>query len=136
MIISGQLLPSLISDTHATVGVEQLSASVVTTNGSGAGTEPLVTEIGEGFVAVGKTLSLNVYVYVQGYVVPLQLVNVYVNVLVPPHAGSGEITGAETVSVLPQLSKTVGAVGVVIAERHATVEEPFAGIVTVGALTV
>lgn len=47
------------------------------------------------------------------------------------------MTGAETVKVLPQLSNTVGGVGAVeVAEGHATVEPPLAGIVTVGALTV
>lgn len=61
---------------------------------------------------------------------------VYVYVWVPEHVGAAEITGAETVKVLPQLSNTVGAVGAVTAEGHATVEDPFAGIVTVGALIV
>lgn len=58
-------------------------------------------------------------------------------VLVPEHVGIAETTGAETVNVLPQLSKTVGGVGAVdVADGQATVELPFAGIVTVGALTV
>ena len=43
---------------------------------------------------------------------------------------------ALTVNVLPQLSSTVGGVGAVASARQATVEEPAAGIVTVGALMV
>jgi hypothetical protein len=46
------------------------------------------------------------------------------------------MTGAETVKVLPQLSKTVGAVGATANAGQATVEAPAAGIVTVGALIV
>jgi hypothetical protein len=43
------------------------------------------------------------------------------------------MTGAPGVSVLPQLSVTVGTVGAVAADGHATVEDPPGGIVTVGA---
>ncbi len=57
-------------------------------------------------------------------------------VLVPAHAGSGEITGAETVSVLPQLSVTVGAVGATASAAHAMAEDPATGIVTTGAAIV
>ena len=46
------------------------------------------------------------------------------------------MTGEETVNVLPQLSKTVGTVGATTKEGQDTVEEPAAGIVTVGALIV
>lgn len=46
------------------------------------------------------------------------------------------MTGAETVNVLPQLSNTVGVVGAIAAVGQVTVDDPFAGIVTVGALTV
>ena len=46
------------------------------------------------------------------------------------------ITGVETVSVLPQLSVTVGGVGAAAAAGQATVEVVLAGIVTVGAATV
>ena len=53
-------------------------------------------------------------------------------VLVPAHGGSGEITGAEAVSVLPQLSNTIGGVGVTASAGQATVEEPAGGIVTTG----
>ena len=54
-------------------------------------------------------------------------------VLVPAQGGSGEITGAEAVSVLPQLSSTTGGVGATASAGHATVEAPGAGIVTTGA---
>jgi hypothetical protein len=63
-------------------------------------------------------------------------VYVYVYVCVPEQAGAGEITGAETVNVLPQLSNTVGGVGATAAVGQATVVPAFAGIVTVGALIV
>jgi hypothetical protein len=56
-----------------------------------------------------------------------------VYVLVPAHAGSGEMTGAEAVSVLPQLSSTTGGVGATASAGQATVEAPGAGIVTTGA---
>jgi hypothetical protein len=56
-----------------------------------------------------------------------------VYVLVPAHAGSGEITGAEAVSVLPQLSSTTGGVGGTASAGQATVEEPAGGIDTTGA---
>jgi hypothetical protein len=56
-----------------------------------------------------------------------------VYVLVPTHAGSGEITGAEAVNVLPQLSSTTGGVGATASAGHATVEEPAGGMVTTGA---
>ena len=57
-------------------------------------------------------------------------------VFVPAHVGSVPGTPALTVNGLPQLSFTVGGVGAVAADIHATVEEPPAGIVTVGALIV
>jgi hypothetical protein len=56
-----------------------------------------------------------------------------VYVLVPAHGGSGDITGAEAVSVLPQLSSTTGGVGGTASAGQATVEEPAGGIVTTGA---
>ena len=56
--------------------------------------------------------------------------------MVPAHTGSGLTTGAPGVSVLPQLSVTVGTVGAVAADGQATVEEPLAGMVTTGALMV
>ena len=55
---------------------------------------------------------------------------------IPSILSAAEITGAETVSVLPQLSSTVGAVGATAKAGHVTVEAPSAGIVTVGALIV
>ena len=45
-------------------------------------------------------------------------------------------TGAETVSVLPQLSVIVGGVGAPAPLGQATVDVVLAGIVTVGAATV
>ena len=45
-------------------------------------------------------------------------------------------TGADTVSVLPQLSVTVGGVGVVAAAGQATVDVVLAGITTAGGATV
>ena len=55
---------------------------------------------------------------------------------VPAHAGGVLTTGADGVIVLPQLSVTVGGVGATASAGQATVEEPGAGIVTVGALIV
>ena len=43
------------------------------------------------------------------------------------------MTGAEAVSVLPQLSSTTGGVGATASAGHATVDEPAGGIVTTGA---
>ena len=57
----------------------------------------------------------------------------YVYVFVPAQTGSGLTAGAEAVSVLPQLSVTVGGVGGTASAGHATVDEPGAGIVTTGA---
>ena len=54
-------------------------------------------------------------------------------VLVPAQGGSGEMIGAEAVSVLPQLSSTTGGVGGTASAGHATVEAPGAGMVTTGA---
>ena len=61
---------------------------------------------------------------------------VNVQVFVPEQAGSALGTPAETLSVLPQLSITVGGVGNVVLEGHATVDDPPAGILTVGGLIV
>jgi len=52
--------------------------------------------------------------------------------ILPEHAGLPVTTGAETGSVLPQLSVTVGGVGGVAAAGQATVEVVAAGIVTTG----
>ena len=46
------------------------------------------------------------------------------------------ITGVDTVSVLPQLSVTVGGGGVVAADGHATADVAAAGMVTTGSNTV
>ena len=59
-----------------------------------------------------------------------------VHVFVPAHAGSALGTPADGVSVLLQLSITVGGVGAVALDGHATVDEPGAGKVTVGGLMV
>jgi hypothetical protein len=50
----------------------------------------------------------------------------------PTQAGLPVTTGAETESVLPQLSVTVGGVGAVAAAGQATVEFVLAGMVTTG----
>jgi hypothetical protein len=50
----------------------------------------------------------------------------------PEQAGLPVTTGADTVSVLPQLSVTVGGVGATAADGQATVEVVAAGIVTTG----
>ena len=86
-----------------------------------------------GSVTVG---GLMVYVYTHGYVVPSHAVNVNVHVFVPLHGGSALGTPAETVNVRLQLSITVGGVGAVAADGHATVEDPPAGIETTGGLMV
>ena len=59
-----------------------------------------------------------------------------VQVFVPAHGGSALGTPADTVSVLLQLSISVGGVGAVAKAGHATVDDPPAGMVTVGALIV
>jgi hypothetical protein len=56
--------------------------------------------------------------------------------LVPPQIGFALGTPAEGVIVLPQLSVTVGGVGAIASDGHATVDEPPGGNVTVGALIV
>jgi len=63
---------------------------------------------------------------------------VYVNVQVfePAHGGSALGTPAEGVITLLQLSITAGGDGATASVGHATVEEPAAGKVTVGALIV
>ena len=62
---------------------------------------------------------------------------VNVQVFVPPlHGGSALGTPAEGVITLLQLSITAGGVGSTAFDEHATVDEPPAGSVTVGALIV
>ena len=56
--------------------------------------------------------------------------------MVPAHGGSALGTPADGVSVLPQLSVTAGGVGTVANAGHATVDDPPAGIVTMGGLIV
>jgi hypothetical protein len=86
-----------------------------------------------GIVTVG---GLIVYVYTQLTGGPLQPVYVNVHVFVPEHAGVALGTPAEGVIVFPQLSNTVGGVGATANTGHATVDEPPAGTVNVGALIV
>ena len=50
----------------------------------------------------------------------------------PEQVGFPLIAGADTVSVLPQLSVTVGGVGATASAGQATVEVVAAGIVTTG----
>ncbi len=59
-----------------------------------------------------------------------------VHVFVPAHGGSALGTPADGVITLLQLSITAGGVGAVAADGHATVDDPPAGNVTVGALIV
>ena len=54
----------------------------------------------------------------------------------PLHRGIALTTGALTLSVLPQLSSTVGGVGATASAGQATVELVGAGITTVGGSTV
>ena len=62
---------------------------------------------------------------------------VKVHVLVPPlHGGSALGTPADGVIGRLQLSVTVGGVGAIASDAHATVEEPAGGSVTVGGLMV
>jgi hypothetical protein len=56
--------------------------------------------------------------------------------LVPPHVGSALGTPAETVSVLLQLSITVGGVGATASAGQSTVDDPPDGITTTGGLIV
>ena len=58
-MVSGQVNPSETSLTNCTVGVEQLSASSVTTLISATGTSSIqITLIAIGLLAVGATVSL------------------------------------------------------------------------------
>lgn len=86
-----------------------------------------------GRVTVG---ALMVYVYTQFMEEPSQLVYVNVQVFVPVHKGSELGTPAEGVMVLLQLSITVGGVGAVALDGHATVEAPGAGNENTGTETV
>jgi hypothetical protein len=61
---------------------------------------------------------------------------VNVHVIVPEQAGTVLDTPADGVILFPQLSVTVGGVGAVANAGHATVEDPLAGNVKVGALIV
>jgi hypothetical protein len=54
----------------------------------------------------------------------------------PAQVGLPVITGVETESALPQLSVTVGGVGVAAVAGQATVEVVLAGMVTTGDATV
>jgi hypothetical protein len=70
------------------------------------------------------------------YGVPSQAVYVNVHVFVPAQGGSALGTPADGVMTLLQLSITAGGVGATASVGHATVEDPAAGNVTVGALIV
>ncbi len=67
----------------------------------------------------------------------MQSVYVHVYVFVPEQTGSTPTTGPEMDSAVPHELLTTGGVGTVCAfEIHGTVDDPPAGIVTVGGLTV
>jgi hypothetical protein len=108
----------------------------VTTGGIGSvafDKQGTVEAPGAGRVTVG---ALMVYVYTQLCGIPAQSVYVNVHVFVPAQGGSAVGTPAEGVMDRPQLSVTTGGVGAVANAGHATVDDPFAGNVTVGALIV
>ena len=89
---------------------------------------------GAGSVNVG---GLIVYVYTHCPVVPVQSVYVKVYVFVPEHTGFGPTTGPVIVNGAPQELFTTGGVGTTCALLiQATVEDPPAGNVNVGGLTV
>lgn len=115
-------------------GVTILPQASVTGGGVGAvafATQATVDAPGGGNVNVdGNT----VYVYTQLYGVPLHAEYVNVHVFVPPlQGGSTDGTPADGVIGRLQLSTTVGGVGAVAFDAHATVEFPPVGSVTVGA---
>ena len=65
---------------------------------------------------------------------PAQSAYVHVYVFVPEHIGSGPTTGPVGVTIAPHEFVTVGGVGTTCALLiHATVEDPAAGNVNVGA---
>ena len=87
-----------------------------------------------GNVIVGGDI---VYVNTHGYCVPVQSVYVHVYVFVPEQTGSALTTGPVLERGVPHELFTFGGVGTVCAfEIQGTVDEPPAGIVTVGGLTV
>ena len=107
----------------------QLSVTVGGVGVTAALGQATVDVVAAGMVTTGGAI---VVVCVHVYVVPAQSVYVNVYTISPEQAGLPVITGADTVKVLPQLSVTVGGVGVVAAEGQATVEVVAAGIVTTG----
>src|SRR6188472_3942927 len=79
---SGQVFPSLTSSTKTTKGIEQLSASSVTSAVLSAGTSPAHwTLIGAGFDAVGLILSPIVLVCVTNIWFPQSSATLYVLVM-------------------------------------------------------
>ena len=112
----------------------QLSTTVGGVGSTASAAHATVDDPGGGRVNVAER---TVYVYTQLYGVPLQAVYVNVHVLVPPpHGGSALGTPADGAIGRLQLSITVGGVGATANATHATVDEPGAGNVTVGALIV
>jgi len=84
-MVSGQGLPSVACDTKATTGFAvQLSASSITTNGSGNGAGPPGTVVVNGLDAVGLVVSSIVIVCVTVVVLLHASVKVHVLVIVPP----------------------------------------------------
>jgi hypothetical protein len=104
----------------------------VTTGGVGATAsagQATVVVAAAGMVTTG---GRTVVVCVQVYVVLAQSVYVKVYATSPEQVGLPVITAAPTLNVLPQLSVTVGGVGVTASAGQATVEVVAAGMVTTG----
>jgi hypothetical protein len=115
------------------IGRLQLSTTVGGVGATASVAQATVDEPPAGNVTVGAAI---VYVYTQLYGVPSHAVYVNVHVLVPTHNGSAPATPADGTIGRPQLSETDGGVGATASAGHATVDEPPAGRVTVGALIV
>ena len=115
-------------------GFPQLSTTVGGVGATARAVQATVEEPGAGGVNVDAG---TVYVYTQLYGVPSHAVYVNVHVFVPPlHGGSALGTPADGVIGRLQLSITVGGTGATASATQATVDDPGAGKITVGALIV
>jgi len=118
-------------------GVIVLPQSSITGAGVGAVASAGHATVDDPGAGSAKDDGSTVYVYTQLYGVPSHAVYVNVQVFVPPlHGGSALGTPADGVIERPQLSITVGGVGATASVAQATVDDPPAGSVTVGALIV